>query len=88
MSYLARIEGVPDGDDVTPGMGYFANTGPPDAICGRCKNYGLLNTKGFERKCTEYRRMAGKWGGDLSKRQPACKNFFLKTHNSVLVVGA
>ena len=74
---LTKIEGYPDRDDISPGMAHFSGTGPPGATCGQCRHYGLKD-RGFERMCTEYRRMAGKWGGNLDRHQSACKYFETK----------
>jgi hypothetical protein len=40
MSYLTRPPGVPDTDDVKPGMAHFAGTGPYGATCGTCRFRG------------------------------------------------
>ena len=40
MSYMTRLPGVPDTDDVKPGMASYANTGPAGTTCETCAHRG------------------------------------------------
>lgn len=39
-AFMTKIEGVPDSNDVVPGMAFFAGTGPADKTCGDCAHRG------------------------------------------------
>jgi hypothetical protein len=40
MSHMTKLPGVPDTDDVKPGMAHYAGTGPYGATCGTCRFRG------------------------------------------------
>lgn len=68
MSYMTRLKGVPDTDDVKPGMAYFAGTGPIGKTCGKCEYYAA-------RKCQMFKRLAGSLGDNIKATFKACKYF-------------
>lgn len=91
MSYMTRLEGVPDTDDAKPGMAYFAGTGPDGKTCGQCKHRGLTrqSRKGTwseklqqivhksyrTTQCAMFKKLAGMHGTAVKKDYPCCKYF-------------
>lgn len=81
MSYMTKIEGVPDSDSAKPGMAYFAGTGPVDGRCGTCKFRGLTRVSRSSEKtyrtqgCQIVRTMSGRYGPAVDKEWPACKYY-------------
>ena len=81
MSYMTRLEGVPDTDEALPGMAFFAGTGPEGKTCGQCKHRGYYRENKKEKlvrtaACQIHRKLAGGTHGDpVKKRYPACKYF-------------
>ena len=81
MSYMTRLEGVPDTDEALPGMAFFAGTGPDGKTCGHCKWRGYYRENKKEKLvrtagCQLYRKLSGgKDGSPVKKRYPACKYF-------------
>lgn len=81
MSYMTRLEGVPDTDEALPGMAYFAGTGPYGKTCGKCiyRGYYRENKKGEMKKtnaCEMHRKLScGSHGPPVKARYPACKYF-------------
>jgi hypothetical protein len=74
MSIMTRLPGVPDRDDVKPGMAHFAGSGPVDTTCGDCAHRSYWRAgKGKFNKQTgliEERRV----------RSQGCKMFLVFTH--------
>jgi hypothetical protein len=91
MSYMTKIEGVPDTDDAKGGIAYFAGTGPEGATCGKCRYRGSSrqSTRGewsekLQRnvyrtyrtaQCAMFRKLAGRNGAPVKKTYAACKYF-------------
>lgn len=91
MSYLTKLDGVPDSNDAKPGMAFFAGTGPAGKVCADCKFRGLVreSQKGVynERlqqfiyrsyrttQCVMFKRLAGEYGAAVGRDYPACKYF-------------
>ncbi len=91
MSFMTKLEGVPDSDAAKPGMAFFAGTGPYGATCGDCKlrGYQRQSMKGVWNEklqqevfrnyrvtsCQQYRRLTGHHGAPVDKDYPACKYF-------------
>jgi hypothetical protein len=74
MSYMTKLPGVPDTDDVKPGMAYFENTGPAGRTCGSCKHRGYYRTGKFRfNKQTEMLEETG-------RRSNSCAMFLKLTH--------
>ena len=44
MSYLTKILGTPDSDDIKPGMAHLEGTGPIGATCEHCAHRGYFRT--------------------------------------------
>ena len=88
---MVKIEGVPDHNDVRPGMAYFAGTGPKGKTCGDCKFRGYKSESEVghwseELQCLTYRTyhvqkcsiaksMAGRHLADVDPSNPSCKYF-------------
>jgi hypothetical protein len=88
---MKKIPGVPDTDDVRPGMAFFAGTGPFGTKCGDCchRGYKRLSSKeSFDPTTNEWVRrsyrvtkyamfksMTGKHGADIDKDYPSCKYY-------------
>lgn len=74
MSIYTRLPGVPDRDDVKPGMASYAGTGPYGATCGTCRSRSY------------WRAAKGKFNqqtGQIEERRvrsQACKMFLVLTH--------
>jgi hypothetical protein len=102
MSYMTKIEGVADSDDVKPGMAFFAGTGPCEKTCGDCKYRGLTRqsqkatyserSQQFVHKtyrttqCAMFKKLAGTHGAAVDKNWPACKYFEPKQPRKVVPV--
>ena len=52
MSYMTRIPGYPDRDDVHAGMAHFAGGGPEGKTCESCKHRGY-SRKGRDKSTPE-----------------------------------
>lgn len=101
MSFMTKIEGVPDTDDAKPGMAFFAGTGPQGKRCGDCKFRGLTRQsqkasyserlQEFVHKtyrttqCAKYRSLSGHHGAAVKKDYDACKYFESKKTKAVSV---
>jgi len=85
MSHMTKLEGVPDRDDVKPGMAYFAGTGPWDATCGKCVHrgymvnvydrWGNVLTVRKTKACVIYKQLTGQVGHVVKPEWKACKYF-------------
>ncbi len=91
MSFMTKIAGVPDSDDVKPGMAFFAGTGPHGKHCGDCKFRGLTRqsrkavyseqAQEFIHKSyrttqgAKYKSLSGVHGATVKKDYDACKYF-------------
>lgn len=91
MSYMTKIEGVADTDDLRPGMAFFAGTGPAGKACADCKHRGYMResrsgkwNEGLQQivhrayrvtKCAMFKKMSGHHGADVALDNPACKYF-------------
>lgn len=99
MSFMTKIEGVPDSDQALPGMAFFAGTGPNGKLCKDCKFRGLTRTSSrstyseklqqFVHKtyrtnqCQMFKRLSGNHGAAVGKDYPACKYFEEKSKKGV-----
>lgn len=72
MSYMTRLEGVPDTDDAKPGMAYFAGTGPIGKTCGKCEFFK-------NRKCQMFFTLIKTTGDNIKGSFKACKYFEQKS---------
>lgn len=104
MSYMTKIEGIPDTDDVKPGMAFFAGTGPYGKTCGTCKHRGVVRQsqkatyserlKEFVHRsyrttqCAMFKKLSGNHGGSGDKNWSACKYFEDKAKKPTLVTSA
>jgi hypothetical protein len=90
MSIMTRLPGVPDRDDVKPGMAHFAGSGPYGATCGTClhrgywragkekfnKRTGLIEERRIRSQgCKIYMKLAMQYGPPVDKRWAACKYY-------------
>jgi hypothetical protein len=91
MSYMTKIDGVPDTDDAMPGMAFFAGTGPYGKTCGDCKFRGLIRESKKvtynERlqqfvhrsyrttQCVMFKKLSGVHGSSVKGDYPSCKYF-------------
>jgi len=91
MSYMTKLDGVPDTDNAKPGMAFFEGTGPVDKTCGDCKHRGLtrqskkakwsdklnqLIYKSYRTtQCSMYKKLSGTHGAAVKKYYLACKYF-------------
>lgn len=92
---MVHIDGVPDRDDVRPGMAFFSGTGPEGKTCGDCKFRGYRRESSVghwdERlqgdvyrsysvlKCSIAKQMAGRHLSDVDPDNPCCKYFEKKS---------
>jgi hypothetical protein len=90
MSRMTRLPGVPDTDDIRPGMASYYGSGPWGKTCGDCAHRGYFKkgkdkinkkTHLFEDRrvkhngCHEYLRLTHKHGPKVSEDWAACKYF-------------
>jgi hypothetical protein len=91
MSHMTKLPGVPDRDDIRPGMAYFAGTGPQGKTCGDCAHHGYQRevisprpdgSTAWHHKyhggCRRYKQLAGHDGPVVKKAYPACREFHQK----------
>jgi hypothetical protein len=79
--FLTRIEGVPDRDSAKAGMAFFSGSGPPGETCGACEHCGPTSDtdrKTGKVRCATFRKLAGRRGEAVDKRNAACKYFEAK----------
>lgn len=75
---LTKIENVPDKATITPGMAYFAGTGPALETCGTCKHFGYYREKADGKSyrvsaCWMFKKLTGKYGPRINRWQLCCK---------------
>lgn len=80
---LTRIAGVPNSEDVQPGMAYFAGTGPEGKTCGSCAHRGYqresVGGKAYSvTSCRQFKRMTGRHGSPVGSDWKACKYYEAK----------
>lgn len=90
---MKEIEGVPNKDQIKPGMAFFSGTGPFGAKCGSCKHRGyhrkgperfVPETGGYTQRtykvqaCQKFKEMAGRHGSDVDAMWDACKYYEAK----------
>lgn len=91
MSGMTKLVGVPDSDDVIPGMAYFQGSGPDGKTCGNCahRGYGRQSANGRWREdlqqfvhntyrtqaCAMFKALAGHHGPAIDAGCKACKYF-------------
>lgn len=88
MSRMTKLPGVPDRDDVRPGMASYFGTGPLGSTCGNCRFYGYYKagkdkvnprTQLFESRqvktlgCKMYATLTHSHGPAVNKDWAACK---------------
>lgn len=88
MSYMTRLPGVPDTDDIKPGMAFYTGTGPIGATCGTCHYRGywrptkdkvnsrtnLIEERQFKTMaCKKFRELSGRHGLPVKEGWAACK---------------
>lgn len=94
MSFMTKLDGVPDTDQVKPGMAYFEGTGPAGQTCGKCKHrgYSRISSNGTWSKytqqiehrtyrvtsCAKFKALAGEHGPSVDRDWKACKYFEAK----------
>lgn len=94
MSFMTKIEGVPDSDQALPGMAFFAGSGPDGKTCGDCKYRGLtrqsqkskwsqmaqqfIHRTYRTKQCSMFKRLAGVHGSAVKADYAACKYFETK----------
>jgi hypothetical protein len=73
-----RADGKPRRKPTRP-RGYAAEpgTGPTGESCGTCRHHCVICYSKPYHKCSEFRRLGGKWtggpGSDIRVRSPACR---------------
>ena len=90
MSHMTRLPGVPDTDDVFPGMASFAGTGPAGKTCESCaqRGYwrarkskfnprtGLIEERGYQSSsCRMFLTLTHSHGPAVDKNWRACKYY-------------
>lgn len=88
MSFMTKLEGVADTDQVKEGMAFFEGTGPEGKTCGGCIHRGYArfrapkwseDAKDFVEKsyrvtsCALFKAMSGEHGPSVNKDWKACK---------------
>jgi hypothetical protein len=83
MSFLTRIEGVPDRDDAIEGMAHFAGSGPVGKTCGDCKHHGGLvrSKRRIWDRCAMFKQLTGEHGPEVSKYNKSCRYFEPRQHD-------
>lgn len=97
MSYMTKLEGVPDRDDLYPGMAHFHSTGPDGTTCGKCKHRGYYrqSTKPSHNKktgkeeyktyrtmsCAMFKKLMGCHGPTIKGHYPSCRYFEAKNED-------
>lgn len=81
---LTRIPGVPDSEDVQPGMAYFPGTGPEGKTCGSCAHRGYTRESSSGKAysvagCMKFKRMTGRYGPAVGSDWRACKYYEVKS---------
>jgi hypothetical protein len=90
MSYMTKLPGVPDTDDLKAGMAFFPNTGPFGKTCETCAHRGYwrkgkdkfnVRTGMIEEKqvrslgCRMFLKLSDKHGPRVDKNWRACKYY-------------
>lgn len=81
MAHRTKLPGVPDREDIIPGMAYIAGTGPPGKTCGDCWYRWLtrVSANGVEYRVPECQLFlaynGGKHGRRISRNNRSCKYF-------------
>lgn len=91
MSFMTKIDGVPDTDELRSGMAFFAGSGPTGKTCGDCKHRGymresrngkwnaslqqIVHRASRVMKCAMFKKMSGRHGADIDADYPCCKYF-------------
>jgi len=83
MDHLTRIKGVPNSEDVMPGMAFFAGTGPAGKTCGDCcfRGYYRKTMRGHEEHtsrtnaCKAFSQLTGRHGPVVRREWSACKYY-------------
>lgn len=90
MSYMTRIPGYPDRDDVHAGMAHFAGGGPEGKTCESCKHRGysrkgrdkfnprtnlIEETHYHARGCRMFLKLHGQHGSPIRKDWRACRYY-------------
>jgi hypothetical protein len=90
---MTRLPGVPNREDVKPGMAHYAGSGPAGMTCGDCayRSYWrpgkdkvnprtrlIETTQKRTLGCREYRRLTGQHGPAVMKEWAACSYFSAK----------
>jgi hypothetical protein len=88
MSYMTRLPGIPDTDEIKPGMAFFVGTGPLGKTCGDCAHRGywrpakdkfnprtqLLEEKHYRTQaCRKYFELSMRHGLPVKADWAACK---------------
>jgi hypothetical protein len=78
---MTKLPGVPDSDDVKPGMAHFEGSGPDGATCEKCVHRGY-----FRESKSKFNARTG-----LIEQNPVrtlgCKMFLKLTHENGPAVG-
>lgn len=90
MSYMTKLPGVPDRDDVRAGMASFQGSGPAGKTCESCahrgywrtgkpkfnRQTGMLEETGYRsNSCAMFLKLTHRHGPAVEKKYRACKYY-------------
>ena len=76
MSYMTKLPGIPDKDEIRPGMASWYGGGPKGKTCGTCVHRGYWKDNGKKTMgCAEFHRMSGRHGPAVNSYWSACKHY-------------
>jgi hypothetical protein len=77
MSYMTKLPGAPDRDDIKPGMASWEGNGPKKKFCGTCLHRGYYKNDGhdFSPGCEMFYKLSGTHGPRVLMHWKACKYF-------------
>jgi hypothetical protein len=75
MSYMTKAKGEWDRDSVRPGMAFFSGSGPFGETCGNCEHLGTTSKDRKKARCAMYKKLTGRRGEEVDRRNAACKYF-------------
>jgi hypothetical protein len=83
MSYMTRIPGYPDRDDIRAGMASFQGSGPAGSTCETCAHRGYHRNTGKPAKgCWMFLKLTHRHGPAIDRHWRACRYYAPRTTES------
>jgi len=76
---MTKLPGVPDKDDVKPGMASWEGNGPKGKYCESCVHRGYYFDTDYHSGCFMFFRQSGVHGPRIKLHYKACKHYAEKT---------